>query len=439
MSKTALIICSFNRPQYFARCLNSVKRARFPERSVIIMIDDRSNDIATLKLFQEFKVDGVEIVRIKNARNSKIYFSLKAGFEKAFAMGCDYAINIDSDAIVKPDFMERLQSVIDVYQGHLVTGFNSRNKKPDGTDRHEVIEDLGPVILKRSVGGINFAVDNLAYTSYVLPALEQCIKRPGNWDHMACINAMKDEKPVVCLAPSCIQHIGFESSMGHTEDPDVACDFHEIELPDVTLIGVDCADINRLIKAVDYSTIDIKFADVKILSSIPSKSKSAIQIPPIRSKQAYSQFVIKELHKYFSTSHALIIQHDGYVLNAVAWNEEWLQYDYIGATWWYKDGANVGNGGFSLRSHRLMKLLAEDPQIMIHHPEDDAICRRYRRYLEAAGMVFAPEEVANRFAIEAYNVPAPDNKYGGQFGFHGGHVDFRDTEHSNINSNVRRR
>jgi hypothetical protein len=38
------------------------------------------------------------------------------------------------------------------------------------------------------------------------------------------------------------------------------------------------------------------------------------------------------------------------------------------------------------------------------------------------GIKFAPTDVADRFAIEAYNVPAPDNAYSGQFGFHGYHV-----------------
>lgn len=437
--KTGLVICSFNRPQYFARCLASVSKATFPQGSVIIMVDDRSTDMATLKLFTDFKKEGVEIVRIKNQRNSKIYFSLKQGFDQAFAMGCDYAINIDSDALVKPDFIYRLRETLDVYDGHLVTGFNSRNLRPDGTERHEIIEDLGPVILKRSVGGINFGMNKEAYTKYVLPALDQCLRQPTNWDQLSCINAMKDEKPVVCLAPSCIQHIGFDSSMGHGEDPDVACDFHEIELPDVTLIGVDCKDISRLVKAAEYSIRDIRFAEVKLLSSIPSKNKMVRPIGTIRSTQEYSTFIIKELHKHFNTSHALIIQYDGFVLDFKAWNNDWLKFDYIGATWWYKDGMNMGNGGFSLRSKKLMEMIANNPEIKELHPEDDAICRRYRAYLESKGIVFAPEEVANRFAIEAYNVPAPHNKYSGQFGFHGGNVDFKGTDHAHINANVKRR
>lgn len=68
---------------------------------------------------------------------------------------------------------------------------------------------------------------------------------------------------------------------------------------------------------------------------------------PIKSKEEYSRYCIKELHKQVQTDFMLVIQWDGYVLNANAWNPEWLKYDWIGAPWeWYTDGMQVGNGGF---------------------------------------------------------------------------------------------
>jgi len=58
------------------------------------------------------------------------------------------------------------------------------------------------------------------------------------------------------------------------------------------------------------------------------------------------------------TQFTLVTQWDGYVINAEAWTEEFLDYDYIGARWigdvvkaaGSPPEYNVGNGGFSLRS-----------------------------------------------------------------------------------------
>jgi Protein of unknown function (DUF5672) len=72
----------------------------------------------------------------------------------------------------------------------------------------------------------------------------------------------------------------------------------------------------------------------------------------------------------------------------------------------------VGNGGFSLRSRKLLlalQSLQPDPS----EPEDMAICVTLRPRLEREfGIRFAPLEVAQRFAIE-YGPHRP------AFGFHG--------------------
>lgn len=113
------------------------------------------------------------------------------------------------------------------------------------------------------------------------------------------------------------------------------------------------------------------------------------------------------------TSHALIIQYDGFVLDGSRWNPSWLEYDYIGAPWPWHSEFRVGNGGFSLRSRRLMNHLAENSaQYPIRSPEDDSLCRYYRPRLELSGFRWAPESVAREFSFER-GAPRPT------FGFHG--------------------
>jgi hypothetical protein len=73
----------------------------------------------------------------------------------------------------------------------------------------------------------------------------------------------------------------------------------------------------------------------------------------------------------------------------------------------------VGNGGFSLRSRKLLQALM-DPAMVVRHPEDTCICHDNRQRLEDAhGIRFAPLSLATRFAYERVLPGGPT------FGFHG--------------------
>jgi Protein of unknown function (DUF5672) len=127
----------------------------------------------------------------------------------------------------------------------------------------------------------------------------------------------------------------------------------------------------------------------------------------------YQQILWYSVPQCLTTSHALIIQYDGFVLDASLWRSEWLNYDYIGAPWPWHPNHRVGNGGFSLRSTRLMKFLAENRgEFPVRYPEDDTLCRVYRPALEVNGFIWAPESVAREFSFER---EAPRRT----FGFHG--------------------
>jgi len=97
------------------------------------------------------------------------------------------------------------------------------------------------------------------------------------------------------------------------------------------------------------------------------------------------------------------------------WQSDFLAYDYIGAVWpQYDDGHTVGNGGFSLRSRKLLDALASD-DIVARNPEDVCIARTYRSLLEQRwGIRFADEKTAHRFSFER----AP-RLFASSFGFHG--------------------
>ena len=193
-----------------------------------------------------------------------------------------------------------------------------------------------------------------------------------------------------------------------------------LELPGVTLVCVDTANHALALRAIARSTAGVRFARVAFCTDgLPSSLAAPpgvelVRIPPLASRDAYSRFMLKELAARVSTPHALVIQWDGYVVNPDAWDPAFLACDYLGAKWsWHDDGMRVGNGGFSLRSKRLLDALA-DPRIDLVEAEDTTICRSFRPLLEREhGIVFGSEALADRFSYEAaYPIGRP-------FGFHG--------------------
>ncbi len=132
----------------------------------------------------------------------------------------------------------------------------------------------------------------------------------------------------------------------------------------------------------------------------------------------YNRFMLKGLHYHIETEYVLSVQFDGFIINPGAWSDEFLQYDYIGGPWpSLSKPYTVGNGGFSLRSRRLLKALQDDRIALptaISANEDLSICRTYRSLLETHyGIRFAPVEIAERFSYESGPLVP------GTFGFHG--------------------
>lgn len=189
-----------------------------------------------------------------------------------------------------------------------------------------------------------------------------------------------------------------------------------IELPRITIIAIDCYNYGLATAALQKCNEQVKAARTVLLTDIPLEIDGieVVKIPTISSKEQYSEFCIKELYKYFDTDFVLLVQHDGYILSGEAWDNEFYNYDYIGAPWLYVDGKNVGNGGFSLRSKKLQKALGKDDFIKASDPEDQAIGRLYRDYLiKEYDIKFPSEKLADKFSFE---LREPSQK---TFGFHG--------------------
>lgn len=151
-----------------------------------------------------------------------------------------------------------------------------------------------------------------------------------------------------------------------------------------------------------------------------------IPIEPIRSIAQYNALTLDHLPQWTACDRYLLIQWDGFVLDGCRWRDDFVDWDYIGAPWPHMAGA-VGNGGFSLRSQRLLDavqgLRIDEPKPDVDTAEDLQICLKYRPTLQARGLRFPDAGLAGAFACERLPATPAWAAAGTQgissFGFHG--------------------
>ncbi len=197
----------------------------------------------------------------------------------------------------------------------------------------------------------------------------------------------------------------------------------KLSLPDVTLICVDTAHPKLALYAVARSMAWIDFGAAVLITrphhglSPPPPGLRLVTDGTIRTVQDYSKFMLRGLSPYVKTSHCLVIQWDGFVLDPSMWSDDFLRFDYIGPIWERLQNQERCSctGGFTLRSRRLLTALL-DERIESDKAEDVCIALEYRDALERHHDIrYADRPTASRFAIEdLYLSPSA-------FGFHGVH------------------
>ena len=141
-------------------------------------------------------------------------------------------------------------------------------------------------------------------------------------------------------------------------------------------------------------------------------------INPIESTADYSHFLLNIVPYFVDADAVLVIQWDGMPHAPQHWDADFLNYDYIGAPWGNCDeSVAVGNGGFSLRSRKLMKTLRKlkikcASSLPEGDAEDVAICKHFREEILDEGCDFAPFALAQKFSVENSTIAST-------FGFHG--------------------
>lgn len=201
-----------------------------------------------------------------------------------------------------------------------------------------------------------------------------------------------------------------------------------LDLSQITVVcfdgrGLDAGWVRHYENVFRYVNTFFQFKTIKFFTCSDHRFTGVEQVAiPPSSLPQYNAWCQREIGEAFDTDHVMVIQWDGFPLNPELWDPAFLDCDYIGSPWptairWKPTpGLQVGNGGFSLRTRKLYDVLSRYP--VSQQNEDTYISCTLRPQLEAAGIRFAPLDVAKRFGVEhMFNRTDGIRK---SFGFHGG-------------------
>jgi tetratricopeptide (TPR) repeat protein len=234
--KVGLVIPVFNRAVYLRQTLASVATTRHP--FVLYLVDDASGEPAAIKAFNEFTITGGNVIKKVNPENQNMFNCLRQGWKHLAGLGCDVLANLDSDAIVKPDWLDVLLGLHARFKDRIVSGFN--------TDVHPIWETFKDYHLKNTVGGIN-----LVFGTDLLPTVESCLV-DERWDWRLCKLMQNMGRPIVVSRPSVVQHIGQRGLHSQDDRFDFARDFDDgNESGELAAQGKALAEVGKTADAIE--------------------------------------------------------------------------------------------------------------------------------------------------------------------------------------------
>ncbi len=219
-----------------------------------------------------------------------------------------------------------------------------------------------------------------------------------------------------------------------------------VTLNNTTLVAISSKDIQLALLSLAISNLHVSFGTSLFFTSqdIPDRylerfpQLTVVKIEPIESLNDYSRFVIKELTSFVDTDFCLITQGDGFIVNPQYWSDDFFNYDYVGAPWRKQTPLTnargetvdildlrknrVGNGGFSLRSKKLLQVSSQlnfDDIETLSLSEDLIICHYYYDWFKDRGINFAPLDIASKFSFEQPIEEIDRFSWEQTFGFHG--------------------
>tara|TARA_Y100001980_G_C14429036_1_gene218018 strand:+ start:80 stop:820 length:741 start_codon:yes stop_codon:yes gene_type:complete len=219
--KYGIVLCCYNRPEFLKKTLNSLSHSNL-ENSIICIIDDCSTDANTINLIKNFKINNIPIIKIRNANNLGISKSLLRGFETLLPK-CYYLTNIDSDVIMKKNWLSTLEYTYNKVKNsnlkgsdYIITGFNC------SVCVHPIIKQYDSFNHKKSIGGINMFFHYKLFKRIFKKIL---LDNKNHWDWRVVDKAHELNILLITTKSSVIQHIGITGMNSDKQKYDYAEDY----------------------------------------------------------------------------------------------------------------------------------------------------------------------------------------------------------------------
>jgi glycosyltransferase involved in cell wall biosynthesis len=212
-----LVIPTHNRPEYLKYVLYTLKHSvNFPQKLVILIFDDNSND-NTCELIKRFDIADVPIIRIFTNRvnglvsnnygntvlpGSIFPFSIRYGMEILFSLGAKYVMNNDSDSIFSKNWLNKTLTALETIHepNYILAGFRCQQKY------HAIKQENDVLPLLESFGGVNFTINKNMFNSHVKDFIYDY-----TFDWKLVEQCRNNGIPMYLMKPSIVQHIGINS------------------------------------------------------------------------------------------------------------------------------------------------------------------------------------------------------------------------------------
>ena len=152
------------------------------------------------------------------------------------------------------------------------------------------------------------------------------------------------------------------------------------ELTNVDIISINCVNPQASVAALNHCQKYFQFGKSILVSHIEPSEYYDIELHQLEEKLSWDGYNdhILNLKDHTDNDFVMVIQDDGYIVNPELWDDEFLEYDYIGAPWPIEDNwismqhkehqpklrenlpkNRVGNGGFCIRSRKLLEFSSQ--------------------------------------------------------------------------------
>lgn len=174
-------------------------------------------DAKAEELVRHWHPANVPVVKIFKKRHANMFDSYRHGFRMlAECFACEYFVCLDSDTLVKANWLQELLRLHETFQNPerplLVSGFHTKAHKTiiEGQDHHQ----------KRSVGGANLLFNKSVWQNWVEPSLTSLY-----WDVELGKKILKSKGRLIVSKPSVVAHIGKRGVWSSWLNVDRAADF----------------------------------------------------------------------------------------------------------------------------------------------------------------------------------------------------------------------